>query len=1279
MTGDRGGSSQAHSAPSPVQARDHRWKRRCRRAFFVSLLLALGFGVALLSRPVLERRVSEEIERQLESATGLPARLESFAFTWPPGVRVGKVVLGRAPAPAAEGRELRILVDVAASLRTRRVWLAGESSFLRLRPDLFPPATRPRSSGPPGEGGVRLPVAGVFRVAELELGSAEWGLVGQGVELRLEPLPDRRADEAVLRSSRLRFEREGKVASFEKLLLALEVGPKILARRVGLSGDIFRVAGESKDGARLEFEGALELGACARWLGIGERELRGEVSFGGTLRGDLRDPEAEVRLEGRSVAYRWVGADRAQAELEWKEGRLRVLSLGFESSAGRLELGGEIRPLPPYTFGARLEGRDWPLPEGYGTLVRGELEVRGTLSPLSVEGQGEARGTTKVGPLVSSASFRMAGAEGRGQLEARVGEWAELVLRGARGSEGWSGLLEAEVSDLSPLGSLGFEDVEGGRLRIEGTLGGSGKLPRIEGSLAAENLAIRGSVFGKIRAVFAANDERARIPEFSVTGFGGTGGGQVGWDFRSGDGEFELFWKGAKVAEIAPFLRRFDVPVPFRGGVLRLRTRGVRSGGRWRSAEAELVVEDCVLEKETLLCAAEGRFAEGGWSVRIDAEGREGGAFLRAEGEGSVVERGEFRVRKLPLERWLPAPLSARLGGRCDAEASFEGPFGRPRGAGSARIEGFRLGSHEFGVAELGWSSDGHSMEVRFETGDRTASTKAVLDFPRGRFGVDGEFRGFDLAWFLPAGEGTELSWDGSIRLGGNLATWSESVAGRVVLERVRVAVGARTLGNVSPVSIELEGGRAEARGFVLSGELGRVEVTGFASLRGEVDASALLDLDASVLELVGDPIVAGTGRIVGSIRVRHDGSWDLRGEGTLEDFSLDLGLPFSPTETKGKVFFEGQRLLLTEVAGNLGGGRYELEGTIDFAAGPDLRFRVRHSTLGIFDWLEEQVSADARLAGSWEKLRLSGDVTVESAVYDKNVALIELAPWFRKRIETARSTEEGKPVELDLRISAPEGVFVDTNVAKAELRADLRVSGTTSEPRVTGEVEVLEGEVVFGRRVFSLAEGTIRFRGRKTLDPLLSFLATTEVATPDEDYTIVAQVSGSLRSYRVTLSSPDAGLSQTDALSLLVLGRTAAQLQQAGGPLPVGDLVALAPVVYGGGGGLGLERYFPVDRLEIQPSYSPATGAFSPVLVVGKNLSERMRALVSTTLGGEARNSVTVEYEITAEILAAGTWQNQTETTEGAFGADLKFRHFFRHLPRLCPWSGSEAGETVR
>jgi autotransporter translocation and assembly factor TamB len=178
-----------------------------------------------------------------------------------------------------------------------------------------------------------------------------------------------------------------------------------------------------------------------------------------------------------------------------------------------------------------------------------------------------------------------------------------------------------------------------------------------------------------------------------------------------------------------------------------------------------------------------------------------------------------------------------------------------------------------------------------------------------------------------------------------------------------------------------------------------------------------------------------------------------------------------------------------------------------------------------------------------------------------------------------------------------------------------------------------------------------------------LNITAESLIDTPDGSYVVTVRVTGTTVETRVTLSSDDPSLTQTDIATLIAFGRTTAQMRQSGGGgfsltsalgNQIGDLL-----------GGQAEKVLPIDRIEFQPTFSPTTGAFEPQLTLGKDLTQDLAASIGQTFGVSSRTRVEVNYRLGPRVWALGLWESQTETEAGAWAGGLRTRYeFWRFTP---------------
>jgi translocation and assembly module TamB len=110
----------------------------------------------------------------------------------------------------------------------------------------------------------------------------------------------------------------------------------------------------------------------------------------------------------------------------------------------------------------------------------------------------------------------------------------------------------------------------------------------------------------------------------------------------------------------------------------------------------------------------------------------------------------------------------------------------------------------------------------------------------------------------------------------------------------------------------------------------------------------------------------------------------------------------------------------------------------------------------------------------------------------------------------------------------------------------DLKITGTISDPVVTGRAQIVEGTIVYQKRQFEIEKGVIDFMDPFRIDPEITLNATCAI----RNWVIHMHISGKSDNLLFRLFS-DPAETHEDILSLLIIGQTTRELGQGGGPIP--------------------------------------------------------------------------------------------------------------------------------
>ncbi|MEI4471917.1 translocation/assembly module TamB domain-containing protein [Frigidibacter sp. MR17.24] len=233
----------------------------------------------------------------------------------------------------------------------------------------------------------------------------------------------------------------------------------------------------------------------------------------------------------------------------------------------------------------------------------------------------------------------------------------------------------------------------------------------------------------------------------------------------------------------------------------------------------------------------------------------------------------------------------------------------------------------------------------------------------------------------------------------------------------------------------------------------------------------------------------------------------------------------------------------------------------------------------------------------------------------------------------STEGTSGGFP--LDVRISAPNQIFVRGRGLDAELGGELRVRGTTNDVQPQGQFELVRGRLdILGQR-FTLDEGLIQLQG--TLVPVITFAAST---TTDTD-TATIRIEGPASDPQISFVSAN-GLPQEEVLSQLLFGRGLDNIS----PLQAAQLASAVSTLAGrGGDGIigNLRKSTGLDDLDVTTDSDGAAAVRA-----GRYISDKVYTDVTVGAGGST--SINLNLDVTRNITARGSAEGDGGTSIGIY-----------------------------
>jgi hypothetical protein len=201
--------------------------------------------------------------------------------------------------------------------------------------------------------------------------------------------------------------------------------------------------------------------------------------------------------------------------------------------------------------------------------------------------------------------------------------------------------------------------------------------------------------------------------------------------------------------------------------------------------------------------------------------------------------------------------------------------------------------------------------------------------------------------------------------------------------------------------------------------------------------------------------------------------------------------------------------------------------------------------------------SPHVRLVGSPDKLSARGSIDINDGRYIQNFDFMQNLVLRPRTVERVDPFWVGTPVletmGLDLDVQSTGPLYIRSNVAELSMTTALHVTGTLSEPRLAGNLQIDEGGrySIPGFRInFDSQPGTVHFDPEKKIPDGTPTLAVGGegyfIDDNENSHTIRIRISGTLLSPQVKFESPTDGWDPATILVVLVTGRTPDQVRRA-------------------------------------------------------------------------------------------------------------------------------------
>lgn len=247
------------------------------------------------------------------------------------------------------------------------------------------------------------------------------------------------------------------------------------------------------------------------------------------------------------------------------------------------------------------------------------------------------------------------------------------------------------------------------------------------------------------------------------------------------------------------------------------------------------------------------------------------------------------------------------------------------------------------------------------------------------------------------------------------------------------------------------------------------------------------------------------------------------------------------------------ERLTVSQFRGEMGGGVFGAEGSVDFSniERPvfDLAFGTRNALVFQDEAITLRISSRIDLDGPIDAATVSGDVFVTRSRFYKDIDILPIGLPGRPAPQPPEAPQApgiSRPPlrdwKFDIDVQTADPFLVQGNLANGRIVVDLHIGGTGMNPWVDGSVHLEQLRTSLPFSTLEIDNGLVYFTRDRPFLPQFDIRGTSQI----RDYDITAYVYGTMSDPKAEFTS-NPPLPQTEIVTLIATGVTSEEL--AGNP----------------------------------------------------------------------------------------------------------------------------------
>lgn len=774
-----------------------------------------------------------------------------------------------------------------------------------------------------------------------------------------------------------------------------------------------------------------------------------------------------------------------------------------------------------------------------------------------------------------------------------------------------------------------------GSASLNSTVHGSMAKPQVSGELAAQNLKVQGSEWRSVQANLEATPDHLVISDGSLisaqrgeASFNASVGLQNWAYLPSNPVKADLSVQHVSIADLQHLVNSHypitgDISATFSLNGSQLSPEG---SGTLRILHGQAYEEP--LQNFSMKFSANHDAIQSSLDVNISA----GSATADLSFAPKTKEyKVKFDVSSLSLQRLRYVhDRNLLLYGYLTASANGSGTLDNPELTATVQLPKLTLRDKSiFGVkAQLKVANKQAEFDLNSQVLDASVHGHAKVNLDGGYYAdasLDSSALPLDLllALYLPnLPEGVEGQTEFHARLAGPLKDPSQ-IRASLTIPTLSASYQALQIGSTGPI-------RADYANSVVTVQPAEIDGGNNTSLRfhGTIPLSgnaapsfvAQGSMDLHILQMLSSDI-----RSSGTITLDVNTSGvaqhpNVNGQVVLNDVSvIQAGSPLGVEKLNGTLNIDNERIQLTSLSGQVGGGKLSAGGSISYKP---VQFNVALDAQSVRlrypNGLRTVLDGNLALTGTRDSSVLSGRVLIDSLSFTQDFDLATFADQFSGSAATPVQPGFAESIHLAIAVQSKENLSATSSQVSLEGNANLRVSGTAAVPIITGRTDLTSGELFYRNVRYELQRGIITFDDPYQTHPVLNVAVMTVV----EQYNLTLNLRGPFEKLTTSYSA-DPPLATADIINLLATGKTT---QEAAASQSTDSMIASQAASQVSG---SVQKLAGLSSLQIDPLLGGANQNPSARVAIQQRVTRNFLFTFSTDVSQPGSEVVQGDYRI--------------------------------------------------